>query len=71
VVNWVSYKTVRVEARAVVHRGEDAAAVKARGLRGYTKVSIPFPQFRMEPNGRSASRFVYRTSSTSCLESRE
>ena len=29
-VNWVRYKKVRVEARAVVHRGEDADAVKTR-----------------------------------------
>jgi len=31
-VNWVRYKEVRVQARAVIHRGEDAEAVKARVL---------------------------------------
>jgi baseplate J-like protein len=31
-VNWVRYKNVRVEARAVIHRGEDPDAVQSRVL---------------------------------------
>jgi hypothetical protein len=42
-VNWVRYKSVRVSARVVVHRGEDTNAVRARVLsRLYRRIS-PLP----------------------------
>ncbi len=42
-VNWVRYKDVRVEARAVVHRGEDTEAVKARVLTRLHQSINPLP----------------------------
>jgi hypothetical protein len=42
-VNWVRYKDVRVEARAVVHRGEDTEAVKARVLARLHQTINPLP----------------------------
>jgi hypothetical protein len=42
-VNWVRYKEVRVEARAVVHRGENAEAVKARVLARLHQSINPLP----------------------------
>lgn len=42
-VNWVRYKTVRVKARVVVHRGEDPAAVKARVLDRLHQMINPLP----------------------------
>jgi hypothetical protein len=44
-VNWVRYKTVRVTARVVVHRGEEPDAVRARVLtRLYQRISpLPAP----------------------------
>jgi hypothetical protein len=42
-VNWVRYKKVRVEARVVVHRGEDAAAVKTRVLERLHQTINPLP----------------------------
>jgi hypothetical protein len=42
-VNWVRYKTVQVKARVVVHRGEDAEAVRVRVL-GRLQLTInPLP----------------------------
>jgi hypothetical protein len=43
-VGWVRYKTVRVAARAVVHRGEDRATVKGRVLARLYDVISPLPQ---------------------------
>jgi hypothetical protein len=40
-VNWVQYKTARVVARVVVHRGEDTDAVKAMLPRIRAHVSVP------------------------------
>lgn len=42
-VNWVRYKTVRVKARVVTHRGEDPAAVKARVLDRLHQMINPLP----------------------------
>jgi len=42
-VNWVRYKNVRVEARAVVHRGEDPAAVQSRVLQRLNQSLSPLP----------------------------
>lgn len=42
-VNWVRYKDVRVEARAVIHRGEDAEAVKKRVLARLHQSINPLP----------------------------
>lgn len=42
-VNWVRYKNVRVEARAVIHRGEDAEAVKQRVLARLHQTINPLP----------------------------
>ncbi len=42
-VGWVRYKTVRIATRAVVHRGEDKNAVKARVLARLTEVINPLP----------------------------
>jgi hypothetical protein len=42
-VNWVRYKDVRVEARAVCHRGEDTEAVKARVLQRLHQSINPLP----------------------------
>ena len=42
-VNWVRYKDVRVEARAVVHRGEDTEAVKGRVLERLHQTINPLP----------------------------
>lgn len=42
-VNWVRYKKVRVEARAVVHRGENANAVKARVIERLHQSINPLP----------------------------
>src|SRR5215510_5787074 len=42
-VNWVRYKTVRVKARVVTHRGEDPAAVKARVLDRLHQLINPLP----------------------------
>ncbi|MGH9756010.1 MAG: putative baseplate assembly protein [Blastocatellia bacterium] len=49
-VNWVRYKTVRVKARVVVHRGEDPAAVKARVLDRLHQMINPLPT-PMRPGG--------------------
>lgn len=42
-VGWVKYKTVRVNARVVVHRGEDAAAVERRVLDRLYQTINPLP----------------------------
>jgi hypothetical protein len=42
-VNWVNHKEVFVEARAVVHRGEDTEAVKARVLARLHQTINPLP----------------------------
>jgi hypothetical protein len=42
-VNWVRYKTIRVKARVVTHRGEDPAAVKARVLDRLHQMINPLP----------------------------
>ena len=42
-VNWVRYKTVRVKARVVTHRGEDPSAVKARVLDRLHQMINPLP----------------------------
>ena len=42
-VNWVNYKDVCVQARAVVHRGEDTEAVKARVLARLHQTINPLP----------------------------
>jgi hypothetical protein len=42
-VNWVRYKTVRVKARVVTHRGEDPTAVKARVLDRLHQMINPLP----------------------------
>jgi len=42
-VNWVRYKKVRVEARAVVHRGEDPEAVEARVIKRLHQSINPLP----------------------------
>ena len=42
-VNWVRYKTVRVRAKVVVHRGEDPGAVKARVLDRLHQTINPLP----------------------------
>ena len=42
-VNWVRYKKVRVEARAVVHRGEDADSVKGRVIERLHQSINPLP----------------------------
>lgn len=42
-VDWVRYKDVRVEARAVVHRGEDPDAVKTRVLARLHQSINPLP----------------------------
>jgi hypothetical protein len=42
-VNWVRYKEVRVKARAVVHRGENADAVEARVLKRLNQSINPLP----------------------------
>ncbi len=42
-VNWVRYKKVRVEARAVIHRGEDADAVRSRVLTRLHQSINPLP----------------------------
>ncbi len=42
-VNWVRYKTVRVKARVVTHRGEDPAAVRARVLDRLHQMINPLP----------------------------
>lgn len=41
--NWVRYKKVRVEARAVVHRGEDPDAVQARVIKRLHQTINPLP----------------------------
>lgn len=42
-VNWVRYKKVRVEARAVIHRGEDADALRSRVLTRLHQSINPLP----------------------------
>lgn len=42
-VNWVRYKTVKVMARVVVHRGEDTDAVRARVLDRLSLTINPLP----------------------------
>ncbi len=42
-VNWVRYKTVRVEAKLVVRRGENPQAVRARGLERLHQLINPLP----------------------------
>ena len=42
-VNWVRYKNVRVKARAVIHRGEDPDAVKARVITRLHQSLSPLP----------------------------
>lgn len=42
-VNWVHYKTVRVSARAVIHRGADAESVKSRVLKRLNQTINPLP----------------------------
>lgn len=42
-VNWVRYKTVRVTARVVVHRGENTAAVRSRVLDRLYQTITPLP----------------------------
>lgn len=42
-VNWVHYKKVGVSARAVIHRGADAEAVKARVLKRLHQIINPLP----------------------------
>ncbi|HYY58706.1 MAG TPA: baseplate J/gp47 family protein [Pyrinomonadaceae bacterium] len=42
-VSWVRYKKVRVEARAVIHRGEDADAVQSRVLTRLHQSINPLP----------------------------
>ena len=48
-VNWVHYKEVRVEARAVVHRGENAEAVQARVLKRLHQSINPLPSALPSP----------------------
>ncbi|MDQ1707769.1 MAG: hypothetical protein QOJ88_980 [Pyrinomonadaceae bacterium] len=48
-VNWVRYKNVRVEARAVVHRGEDADAVKTRVIARLHQSINPLPSSLPSP----------------------
>jgi len=48
-VNWVKYKDVRVEARAIVHRGEDAEAVKRRVLMRLHQTINPLPSTLPSP----------------------
>ena len=45
-VNWVRYKTVRVTARVVVHRGEDTSSVKTRVLDRLHQTINPLPTSR-------------------------
>jgi hypothetical protein len=42
-VDWVGYKEVKVEARAVIHRGEEAEAVQARVLKRLHQTISPLP----------------------------
>lgn len=49
-VDWVRYKTVRVKARVVVHRGENAAAVKSRVLDRLHQSINPLPT-PLRPSG--------------------
>jgi hypothetical protein len=42
-VNWVRYKTAQVNARVVVHRGEDAVTVKARVIDRLHQTINPLP----------------------------
>ena len=58
-VNWVKYKTVRVAARVVVHRGESPDAVRARVLERLHESINPLPtgQFSGWAFGRSLRTF--------------
>jgi len=49
-VNWVRYKTVRVKARVVVHRGEDPVAVESRVVERLHQTINPLPT-RFHPSG--------------------
>lgn len=42
-VNWVSYKTVRVDAQVVIHRGEDPVSVKRRVIERLRQTINPLP----------------------------